>query len=333
MNGRTRNARFALFAALFMALAGFVVSCGDDNPAGPDQAAVIARGNYIVNHVAACIDCHTPRTITGELDMTKLLSGTPFADLDPFDGAVGLIWAPNLTPDSTGLKSWTDAQIKDAFQNGVDDSGEPLFPIMPYFVFHNMTADDASAVVAYLRSIPAINNPVPERQPLGFPFTTAAQPIPAASIPVTTLAASDPHYNNAVRGRYLAAFAGVCIECHTAPAQGPVPVKLDSIFAGGRGFGAEELGVPTPPFPAVIWSANITPDSTGIIGDTAEQIRTLLLTGIDPDGQPICPPMPAGPGAAFGGLTAQDALDIGWYVTTIPPLVHTVPDCHVPPAP
>jgi hypothetical protein len=40
--------------------------------------------------------------------------------------------------------------------------------------------------------------------------------------------------------------------------------------------------------------------------------------------------MPVGPLGAFGGLTAQDALDIGWYVTTIPPLVHSVPDCQPP---
>ena len=319
------NARFALFAAL----AGLVVSCGDeDGPTGPDvDPAVVARGSYIVNHVAACIDCHTPRTVTGELDLTKLLSGAPFADLDPVNDAVGLIWAPNLTPDSTGLKNWTDAEIKHAFQDGVDESGDALFPVMPYFVFHNMTAGDADAVAAYLRSIPPVHNPVPERQPLGFPFTQAALPIPEAAIPHTTLAANDPHYGNAERGRYLAGLAGVCIECHTPPAAGPVPLKVDSLFAGGRGFGAAELGLPSPPFPATIWSANITPDSTGIRGVIPEQILTALFTGLAPSGDRICPPMPVGPTGAFGGLTAQDALDIGWYVTTIPPLVHSVPHC------
>lgn len=330
MNSRIRDIQFLLVAVL----AALALSCDDDEgPTGPDPAAVIARGNYIVNHVAACIDCHTPRLPSGELDQTKLLSGSPFADLDPTNDTVGLIWAPNLTPDSTGLKSWTDAQIKRAFQDGIDDDNAPLFPVMPYFVFHNMTAGDADAVVAYLRSIPAVNNPVPERQPLGFPFTTAAQPIPEASIPHTTLAASDPNYASAERGRYLAGQVGVCIECHTPSAAGAVPVKLDSLFAGGRGFGAEELGLPSPPFPATIWSANITPDSTGIRNVTAEQIRTLLLTGIDPEGDPICPPMPVGPTGAFGGLTAQDALDLGWYVTTIPPLVHSVPHCDLPPVP
>jgi mono/diheme cytochrome c family protein len=103
---------------------------------------------------------------------------------------------------------------------------------MPYFVFHNMSAGDADAVVAYLRSIPAVDNPVPERQPLGFPFTMAAHPIPETSIPHTTLAPTDPYYASAERGRYLAGMAGVCIRCHTAPAPGPVPVKLDSLFAG-----------------------------------------------------------------------------------------------------
>lgn len=327
MNTRIRSIPFVLFAVL----SSLAVSCGDDKgPTGVDPAAAVARGNYLVNHVAACVDCHTPRLPNGQLDTTKLLAGTPFADLDPTNDSVGSIWAPNLTPDSTGLATWTDAQIKRAFQDGLDDSGEPIFPIMPYYVFHNMSAGDADAVVAYLRSIPAVNNPVPERQPLGFPFTTAAQPIPETSIPHTTLAPTDPHYASAERGRYLAGLAGVCIECHTSPAAGPVPVKLDSLFAGGRGFGAAELGVPSPPFPATIWSSNITPDATGLGNDSAEQVQAVLLTGVDPEGDAICPPMPVGPLGSFGGLTAQDALDIGRYVTTIPALVHSVPDCHPP---
>ena len=135
----------------------------------------------------------------------------------------------------------------------------------------------------------------------------------------------------ALAGRYLAGMAGVCIECHTAsnPA-GPVPVKLDSLYAGGRGFAAADFGLPVPPFPETIWTANITPDATGIQDVTPEQIRTELLTGIDHHGEAICPPMPVGPIGAFGGLTAQDALDFGWYVPTIPPRVHDVPDCHPP---
>jgi mono/diheme cytochrome c family protein len=314
-----RTLKWIIAAAVSL---GVVAGCGD-NGTSPKEA-LVARGDYIVNHVAACIDCHTPRNLDGTLDRTKLLSGTFFADIVPNDSTLGAIYTPNLTPDSTGLQNWTDAQIKNAFQNGIDDENAALFPIMPYWVFHNMTADDADAIVAYLRSIPAVTHHVPKRQPLGFPFTTAALPIPLAAIPNTTLPIGDAHYANAVRGRYLATMAGVCIECHTVHQPGPNPVKLDSLFAGGEAF---EIGAP---FPDLVYSANITPDSTGIKDVTPVQIRTELLTAIDPTNEHLCPPMPAGPGEAFGGLTQEDALDIGWYITTMRPLTHRVPNCHPP---
>src|SRR5258705_340185 len=66
-----------------------------------NQADLVARGLYLVNHVAACIDCHTPRLADGTLDVTKHLAGsaTPFADVVPDDGGpdggLGKIYAPN----------------------------------------------------------------------------------------------------------------------------------------------------------------------------------------------------------------------------------------------
>src|SRR5947209_2122829 len=42
-----------------------------------DAATQIKRGEYLVNEVARCIDCHTPRTADGELDLSKLLQGAP----------------------------------------------------------------------------------------------------------------------------------------------------------------------------------------------------------------------------------------------------------------
>jgi mono/diheme cytochrome c family protein len=316
----------AVFATL-VCLGG----CGNDNTVAPTDAAV-ARGQYLVEHVAACGDCHTPRNAQGQLDTSRWLAGALFTDLDPQDPNVGAVYARNLTPDSTGLLGWTNDQIKNAFQNGLDEANEPLFPAMPYWVFHNLTPSDADAIVAYLRSIPPVNNVVPERQPLGFPFTQPAQPIPENAIPHSTLPPGDAHAANAERGRYLATMAGVCIDCHTPMAQGPVPVQLDSLFAGGRAFAAADLRLPVPPFPANIYSANITPDTTGIATFTPEMVRTVLQEGIDEEGGRVCPPMPVGPDGAFGGLTSQDALDLGWYVSTLPPIHHVVTDC-TPPAP
>jgi hypothetical protein len=293
---------------------------GGASAGGAGPTGSVARGDYLVNHVAACGDCHTPRLATGAPDMTKFLAGNAqFADVNPADPKAGLLPTPNLTPDKdTGIGDWTDEQIKDAFLNGIDDEGKPLFSVMPYYVFHNMSEEDANSIVLYLRSIKAVNNPIPERQDLGFPVTQA-MPVPAAKLPDTTLKTTDAKYKSAENGRYLAANVGVCMECHTKHAPlSKVPLDVDALFMGNEVFTREQLGLP-PVFPEQIVSANITPGMNGIEGWTAQDVATLLKKGVTKEGAPICPPMPAGPMGAFGGLTDSDALDIGTYLTTLAP--------------
>jgi hypothetical protein len=68
---------------------------------------------------------------------------------------------PNITPDkTTGIGNWTDAQIITAMTDGVTPSGTHLSPPMPWPWFKNMTQSDLEAVVAYLRTIPAVDNKV-----------------------------------------------------------------------------------------------------------------------------------------------------------------------------
>lgn len=293
-------------------------------------AALVARGDYLVNHVAACGDCHTPRKKDGSPDTSKLLAGSPglfkVAGVGP-DGGTGVVSPPNLTPDkTTGLGNWTDDEIKNAFLNGIDDQGKALYPIMPYFVFHNMSAKDADAIVAYLRSIPAVNNKIPERN---FSVTSPAPSVPAKDIPDPTLKSSDANYASAMRGKYLAGNIGICMECHTRHDQtaGNVPLLMNKAFAGGEPFDAAALGLPVPPFPPVILSANITPDTTGIAGWTVADVIKVLKQATDPNNAPICPPMPAGPTGAFGGLTKADATDIAHYILNLPGISNTVPHC------
>jgi mono/diheme cytochrome c family protein len=297
-----------------------------------DRANLVARGLYLVNYVAACVDCHTPRRADGSLDVTKHLAGSamPFADVVPDeggpDGGLGKIYAPNLTPDmATGLGKWTDEEIKTAFLDGVDKDKKALFPIMPYYVLHNMTDADANAIVAYLRSINPINNTVPESEPVPG-FTGPAMPVPVDVIPKSSLAPTDPHYEAAQKGRYFAGLVGVCMDCHTKHVVAAVPLDTAKLFAGDEVFSLP------PPF-GDVHSANITPDMNGIKTWTPQNVHDLLKLGTDDEGMRICPPMPAGPMQAFGGLTDDDALAIGYYITTIPPIsTPMIPKC-VPPAP
>jgi mono/diheme cytochrome c family protein len=305
-----------------------IFSCGDDaqvaNP-GPTQEQLVARGDYLVNHVSACLDCHTPRNMDGSLDMSRFMAGAEcFIDVDPETDGVGCLNTPNLTNDPTGLQEHTDQEIKDMFLSGMDED-EVLHPVMPYWVFGNMTADDADAIVAYLRTIEGVDHELPENEPPWDMRPEApANRLDLALIPAP--AQDHPDFEAAMHGRYLAAQAGVCIECHTLenPPGSADPIQLDMAFAGGREFPiAPGFGV---------YSANITPDATGIEELTVEDIVKVLHEGVDEEGKPLCPPMPVGPMGAFGGLTDEDANDIAIYLLSLPPLENEVEEC-VPPMP
>ena len=82
-----------------------------------------------------------------------------------------------------------------------------------------------------------------------------------------------------------------------------------------------------PPFPDVIYTANITPQTpNGIGGMTEQQVVDVLLNGVDRNGDGVCPPMPAGPMGEFGGLTPADAQDIAHYILALPPGDNMVPN-------
>src|SRR5436190_14571665 len=140
--------RLALWVVLGLAAAG----CGEDTSAGADMAAPdlgespVDRGRYLVNNVGACTFCHTPLNPDGSRDLTRLLAGFEcFVDLDPTNAQVGCLSSRNLTNDPTGLKNATNEQIKDAFLNGHRTDDKPMVPVMPYWLFHNMTMQDADS--------------------------------------------------------------------------------------------------------------------------------------------------------------------------------------------
>jgi hypothetical protein len=301
--------------------------------AGKTGKAQVDCGQYIVQHIDACADCHSPRLANGAPDLTKILAGNPsFADIVPGDDTKGNVPAPNLTALTS--QGWTKAEIKDAILNGkrpAHAGGGGLFPAMPYATFHNMASEDADAIVAYISQLSPITNAIPARQPLG--ALDALLPAPtfdATKIPDSTLKPADAHYAEAQLGKYIASELGVCMECHTERTpQGALDAT--KLFAGGEVF---KIGGPF----GDVTSLNITPDVSGIQGWTAADVQTLILTGKDNMGVPICPPMPAGPNGAFGGMKPEQALAIGYYLTTIPPVSNHPADAGafkmcVPPAP
>ncbi len=116
--------------------------------AAPDPAAIIARGEYFVESIGMCGDCHTLRLPTGLLDKATHLHGTavPFAPLAPQP------WAPQSPPLAGLPKGYDEAQLTQFLQTGVRPDGSRPLPPMPEYRF---TAEDAAAVTAYLKSLPA----------------------------------------------------------------------------------------------------------------------------------------------------------------------------------
>lgn len=117
-------------------------------PSAPAAAAEqLQRGQYLVEHVAMCIQCHTPRTAHGELDRTRLFQGAPIPIPTPFPMQPWAFAAPKIA----GLPGWTVEDAIRLLQTGTGARGYIPRPPMPPF---RMTPEDAAAVVSYLKSLP-----------------------------------------------------------------------------------------------------------------------------------------------------------------------------------
>src|SRR5688572_17060195 len=280
-----------------------VAACGSsDDDAGDAQAALIARGEYLVEDVAACGNCHTPY-VNGVPDTTRRLAGVP----DRHNVVnVGTVNSANLTPHETGLKSWTDDEIKKSIREGIRKGGEVMWFQMPYYELANLTEEDLSAMVAYLRSIPPVDHALTRR-----PYTlrtTPFLPITGALVPQTTLPATDANYAKSQRGRYLASIA--CLHCHTPnAATGDYRRIPEKVFAGNLKFDKSAL------LPQDVWSKNLTPHENGIQDLAAEQVKQ----NIKNSGSLLCKPMSTLSTHYLSRMTDEDAMAIGIYLTTLPP--------------
>jgi mono/diheme cytochrome c family protein len=165
----------------------------------------IERGRYLAI-AGDCAGCHTLRD-----------SGHDYAGGLPIETPFGILLAPNITPDAaTGIGAWSDDEFVNALTRGTGRNGTHLYPAMPYTYFTKLSRDDALAIRAYLRTVPAVNNPVRANQ-LPFPFNVRAALTgwdalffhPGAFTPS---ADKSPEWN---RGAYLVQGLTHCGMCHT----------------------------------------------------------------------------------------------------------------------
>ena len=74
----------------------------------------------------------------------------------------GIVYPANITPYATGIAAWTDGELARIIRSGVDNHGRRQLPVMPWPGYQKMTSGDAMALVAFLRSLPAVDHEVPE---------------------------------------------------------------------------------------------------------------------------------------------------------------------------
>ena len=262
---------FLLFSVVLGTAATFVIRYQPkQRPPAPEAVARTPertlRGRYLAEAALGCMDCHAQHDITrfgSPVTGPIGAGGDCFGAKERFPGTLCM---PNLTPDmATGLGGWSDGEIKRAIREGVGKNGQALFPIMPYSEYRALSDSDTDAVVAYLRSLPAVTNPVP-RADIDFPvrFFIKLAPSPLDG-PVP-----DPDPADVVAtGRYLARVSG-CIACHSPVDQRHQPL-LGQELSGGQEF--------TGAF-GVLRSANLTPHPTGL-GDRTQAAFVGLFKSFD----------------------------------------------------
>lgn len=140
----TRTSSLLRVAGILFAACALSRGVAAETPAAkPDS--VLVRGEYLVHRSGMCVDCHSPRDEKGQFIESKHLTGSVLA----FAATVPMPWAP-AAPSLVGLDGYTKEQGVKFLMTGERPAGVPPRPPMPAYRFN---AEDAQAIVAYLKSL------------------------------------------------------------------------------------------------------------------------------------------------------------------------------------
>jgi len=263
--GKTALALAVVAAVGLLAVAAVVWSNRDDaivaaSPSSLDTVALVARGEYLVR-AGSCFGCHTEP------------GGAPYAGGRAIETPFGIVQAPNLTPDATGLAAWSSDDFWRALHNGRARDGRLLYPAFPYPNYTRLARADSDAMFAYLQSLaPVAKANLPHA--LRFPFDQQAALAVWRALffrPAQFEAdgAKSPQWN---RGAYLVETLGHCNACHSPRnVFGATAGPLD--LAGGL-------------IPIQNWYApSLYDDAEAGVGDwPASEIVALLKSGVSARG-------------------------------------------------
>ncbi|HEY6765960.1 MAG TPA: hypothetical protein VI386_14445 [Candidatus Sulfotelmatobacter sp.] len=256
----------------------------------------VARGRYLVQSLLGCETCHSPKNWSAH--GAPNLPGKELAgQVLPIPDLPGIVAAPNLTPDPvTGAANWTDDQMARAIREGIGHDDRTIFPIMPYRFYRTLSDEDLAAVLVYLRTIPAVPNPVPVTE-VKFPVNYLVRGAPE---PVTQPVHGPDTVDQLAKGKYLVQLG---CGCHSAVEH------MD--YGGGENLKGAW---------GAVTSANITPDASGIgYFDEAAFIKVLRTGYVG--ARELSPIMPYG---EYQGLTDDDLKAMFAYLRTVTPIKHRV---------
>lgn len=296
--------RKIIVALLCALLAGLALVLGWQLAYEPDQAQRAApvadpaaqrqRGEYLAR-AGNCAACHTARG--GKQYAGGRAITTPFGD----------IYGPNLTPDArTGIGSWSADDFWRALHNGKSKDGSFLYPAFPYPNFTKITRDDADALYAYLRSVPAVEQ-ANQAPTLRFPFNQrillafwrALYFTPGEFAPAPDQSAQ---WN---RGAYLVQGPGHCSACHTPR------------NALGGSITGKELNGGLIPMQNWLASSLSADPKHGLGAWQLSEIEDLLKTGVSTRGA-VYGPMAEVVAASLQHLSGQDINAMAIYLKTLP---------------
>ncbi len=248
----------------------------------PTDTEATARGEVLAS-VSGCTSCHLQN-----------LSGQIFID----DSAFAVLSAPNLTSGQGGVGShYTDADWERAIRHGIRPDGTGLL-LMPSQHFAYFSDEDVAALIAYLKTVPPVDNELPSRAigPIMRMLLVlgAIQLAPEMIDRTATHTASAPTGVTVERGHYLTQI-GICADCHGEGLVGRSPEEA-------------EQGPPAGP--------NLTPSGKLASWSEADFI-TAIRTGVTPTGDPLDPMEMPWPG--YSRFSDEDLKAIYLYLQSLSP--------------
>jgi mono/diheme cytochrome c family protein len=272
------------------------------------DSAVIARGKYLAYGPAHCGTCHVPMNKIMDVENGEIipLSGGWELAIPP-----GTFRAPNITPDEeTGIGKLTDGELSRTLRYMVGSDGRCIMPFMP---FAEMSDEDLTAVISFLRTQPPVKNEVKRSE-----FTFLGKAVTAFGMikpegtkgtpPKSVVMDTTVEYGN-----YLANYVANCVGCHTDRDM-KTGAFIGERFAGGL-FMAPDAFSEGKSF----MTPNLTPHvGTGVMAEwTEDAFAARMKAGRVHSGSPM-------PWGAFSRINDMELRAIYRYLQSLKPVANKI---------